>query len=214
MISNLFPSFRPKFHYLSLVLLAALFFFIRLPDVGEGKIEPGFAALKFPHVALGMLAIFMYVGGEVAVGSSIINFLGQPEVAGLTQLQASGYVSLFWFGMLIGRFMGAVELSDLSPRAKQLLLAAIPLIGGAIVVALRGWATARMYLPALLLCWLLFQGGKGLAGRTLMIFSVTVCALLATAIIAGGKLAMWSVIGVGLFTSIGWSNTFSLAIEE
>jgi FHS family L-fucose permease-like MFS transporter len=195
------------------VLLAALFFFIHLPDVGEGKIEPGFAALKFPHVALGMLAIFMYVGGEVAVGSSIINFLGQPEVAGLTQLQASGYVSLFWFGMLIGRFMGAVELSDLSPRAKQLLLAAIPLIGGAIVVAIRGWATARMYLPALLLCWLLFQGGKGLASRTLLIFSLTVCALLATAIFAGGKLAMWSVIGVGLFTSIGWSNTFSLAIE-
>jgi FHS family L-fucose permease-like MFS transporter len=195
------------------VLLAALFFFIRLPDVGEGKIEPGFAALKFPHVALGMLAIFMYVGGEVAVGSSIINFLGQPEVAGLTQLQASGYVSLFWFGMLIGRFMGAVELSELSPRSKQLLLAAIPLIGGTILVAIRGWATAQMYLPSLLLCWLLFQGGKGLAGRTLMIFSLTVCALLATATIAGGKLAMWSVIGVGLFTSIGWSNTFSLAIE-
>ncbi len=200
--------------FIVFVLLAALFFFIRLPDVGEGKIEPGFAALRFPHVTLGMLAIFMYVGGEVSVGSSIINFLGQREVAGLSQLEASGYVSLFWFGMLIGRFMGAVELGELSPRAKQLLLAAIPLIGGAVLVAIRGWATARIYLPALLLCWLLFQGGKGLAGRTLMIFSLTVCALLATAIIAGGgQLAMWSVIGVGLFTSIGWSNTFSLAIE-
>jgi FHS family L-fucose permease-like MFS transporter len=195
------------------VLLAALFFFIRLPDVGEGKIEPGFAALRFPHVALGMLAIFMYVGGEVAVGSSIINFLGQREVAGLTQLEASGYVSLFWFGMLLGRFMGAVELGELSPRSKRLLLAAIPILGGAILVAIRGWATARMYLPLLLLCWLLFQGGKALAGRTLMLFSITVCALLATATIAGGKLAMWCVIGIGLFTSIGWSNTFSLAIE-
>jgi MFS transporter, FHS family, L-fucose permease len=195
------------------VLLAAIFFFIRLPDVGEGKIEPGFAALKFPHVTLGMLAIFMYVGGEVAVGSSIINFLGQPEVAGLSQLEASGYVSLFWFGMLIGRFMGAVELSELSPRTKQLLLAAIPLLGGAILVTIRGWATARMYLPLLLLCWLLFLGGKALAGRTLMIFSLAVVVLLATAIIAGGQLAMWCVIGVGLFTSIGWSNTFSLAIE-
>jgi FHS family L-fucose permease-like MFS transporter len=195
------------------VLLAAIFFFVRLPDVGDGKIEPGFAALKFPHVTLGALAIFMYVGGEVAVGSSIINFLGQPEVAGLTQLQASGYVSLFWFGMLLGRFMGAVELSDLSPRTKQILLAAIPLLGGAILVALRGWATTRMYLPLLLLCWLLFLGGKALAGRTLTIFSLAVVGLLATALIAGGQLAMWCVIGVGLFTSIGWSNTFSLAIE-
>ncbi|HEX8898914.1 MAG TPA: hypothetical protein VF751_09470, partial [Chthoniobacterales bacterium] len=126
---------------------------------------------------------------------------------------ASGYVSLFWFGMLIGRFMGAVELSDLAPRTKQLLLAAIPAAAGIILVAIRGWGTARFYLPLLLLCWLLFQVGKSLAGRTLMIFSLTVVALLTVAIIAGGRLAMWCIIGVGLFTSIGWSNTFSLAIE-
>lgn len=195
------------------VLLAAIFFFIRLPDVGEGKVERGFAALKFPHVALGMLAIFMYVGGEVAVGSSIISFLAQPSVAGLSQLEASGYVSLFWFGMLIGRFMGAVELSDLAARTKQLLLAAIPLVAAVVLVAVRGWHTARIYLPLLLLCWLLFQAGKSRPGRTLMIFSLTVVLLLTVAIVAGGKLAMWCIIGVGLFTSIGWSNTFSLAIE-
>ena len=199
--------------FLVFVLLAVIFFFVRLPDVGAGKVEPGFAALKFPHVDLGMLAIFMYVGGEVAVGSSIINFLGQPGVAGLTQLQASGYVSLFWFGMLIGRFMGAVELSELAPRTKQFLLAAIPVAAGVVVVALRGWSTARFYLPLLILCWFVFQSGKSLAGRTLMIFSLTVVTLLAVSIVAGGKLAMWCIIGVGLFTSIGWSNTFSLAIE-
>jgi MFS transporter, FHS family, L-fucose permease len=194
-------------------LLAAMFYFVRLPDIGEGKIEPGVAALKFPHVALGIVAIFMYVGGEVAVGSSIISFLGQSNVAGLSQLEASGYVSLFWFGMLIGRFMAAAELSELAPRTKQLLLAAIP--GAAFVVLLlaRGWSTVQMYLPFLVLCWLLFQAGKSLAGRTLMIFSLAVVALLATALVAGGKLAMWCVIGAGLFTSIGWSNTFSLAIE-
>jgi len=155
----------------------------------------------------------MYVGGEVAVGSSIINFLGQPAVAGLTQLQASGYVSLFWFGMLIGRFMGAVELSELAPRAKQLLLAAIPVVAGVILVALRGWDLARFYLPFLVLCYLLFQFGKSRAGRSLMIFCLTVVALLAVAIMVGGRLAMWCILGVGLFTSIGWSNTFSLAIE-
>ena len=65
----------------------------------------------------------------------------------------------------------------------------------------------------LALCWLLFQFGKSLAGRTLMIFSGTVVILLLTAIFVGGKTAMWCVVAVGLFTSIGWSNTFSLAIE-
>jgi len=63
------------------------------------------------------------------------------------------------------------------------------------------------------LCWLLFQFGKGMAGRTLAIFSATVVALLLIAILIGGKAAMWCVVAVGLFTSIGWSNTFSLALE-
>jgi FHS family L-fucose permease-like MFS transporter len=199
--------------FLVFLILAVIFFFVRLPDVNEGKTEPGFAALKFPHVDLGMIAIFMYVGGEVAVGSSIINFLGQPAVAGLSQLQASAYVSLFWFGMLIGRFMGATQLSDLAPGPKQLLLAGIPAIAGVLLVALRGWSIARFYLPLLFLCWLLFQIGGPRAGRTLMIFSLTVVAFLAVAIGAVGPIAMWCIIGVGLFTSVGWSNTFSLAIE-
>ena len=193
--------------------LAAIFFFVHLPHIGEGKIEPGFAALKFPHVALGVIAIFLYVGGEVAIGSSIINFLGQPTIASLTQLEASGYVSLFWGGMLIGRFMGAVELSDMAPKKKRLLLSAIPIAACLLLGAIRGWAIVLMYLPFLALCWILFQFGKSLAARTLMIFSLTVVALLVIAILTGGKLAMWCVVGAGLFTSIGWSNTFSLAIE-
>jgi FHS family L-fucose permease-like MFS transporter len=199
--------------FLVFTLLAAIFFFVRLPTIGEGKIEPGFAALRFPHVTLGMAAIFLYVGGEVAIGSSIINFLGQPNVAGLTQLQASGYVSLFWGGMLIGRFMGAVELSDLAPGKKRVLLSAIPIAACLLLGLIRGWALVLLYLPFVVLCWVLFQFGKSLAARTLMIFSLTVVALLLTAIVMGGKLAMWCVIGAGLFTSIGWSNTFSLAIE-
>jgi FHS family L-fucose permease-like MFS transporter len=195
------------------MILAVIFFFIHLPHVGEGKIERGAGALKYPHVILGILAIFMYVGGEVSVGSAIINFLGQPTVAGLSELEASKYVSLFWGGMLIGRFMGAVELSDLAPRNKKLLLAAFPIAGFLVLWAARGWGVVQMYLPFLALCWVLFQLGKSLAGRTLMMFSSMVVVLLATAILVGGKVAMWCVVGVGLFTSIGWSNTFSLAIE-
>ena len=71
-----------------------------------------------------------------------------------------------------------------------------------------------MYLPLLVLCWLLFQFGKGLAGRTLFIFSGTIVVLLAVAVLFGGKLAMWCIVGVGLFTSIGWPNIFSLALDR
>jgi FHS family L-fucose permease-like MFS transporter len=193
-------------------LIALVFFFLHLPHVGEGKIEAGLGALKYPHVVLGMLAIFMYVGGEVSVGSQIIKFLGQADVAGLTPLEASQYVSLFWGGMLIGRFMGAVQLGEMKPLPKQLVLAGIPLAAFIILGAWRGWDIVKNYLPLLALAWLLFQSGKALAGRTLFIFSTAIVVLLAAAMAAGGKISMWCVIGTGLFTSIGWPNIFSLAL--
>ena len=195
------------------ILLAVIFFFIHLPHIGEGKIEFGAGALKYPHVILGIIAIFMYVGGEVSVGSAIINFLHQPTVAGLDPVAASKYVSLYWGGLLIGRFMGAVELSDMKPANKQILLVCIPVAALAILLSINGWGTVLHYAPLVALCWLLFQFGKSQAGTTLMLFAMAAVTLLAVAIFAGGHLAMWCILGIGLFTSIGWSNTFSLAIE-
>jgi MFS transporter, FHS family, L-fucose permease len=220
------------------LVLAAVFFFIHLPHVGEGKVEPGAGALKYPHVVLGVIGIFMYVGGEVSVGSAIINFLHDPSVAGFTEVEASKYVAIYWGGLMIGRFMGAVELSEMKKMRKQILLVIIPLLAylllwvakSAPLDAIQGgsnapvfqlwkdqfvqnWDVFRWYLPFVGLCWLLFQFGKGMAGRTLAIFSATVVALLLIAILIGGKTAMWCVVAVGLFTSIGWSNTFSLALE-
>lgn len=208
------------------VVLAGVFFVIRLPHIGEGKVEAGMGALKYPHVILGVLAIFMYVGGEVSVGSAIINFLAQPSVAGLDPVEASKYVSLFWGGMLIGRFMGAVELSEMKKINKRIMLVVIPILCFLAFWVLRswnsdqhqfdfvaGWAIIKNYLPLLGLCWVLFQFGKALAGRTLLIFGSTIVLLLAISMIQGGKLAMWCIVGIGLFTSIGWPNIFSLALE-
>jgi len=207
--------------------LAGIFSLIKLPHVGEGKIEAGMGALKYPHVQLGVLAIFMYVGGEVAIGSTIISFLGQPSVAGLDTVEASKYVSLFWGGMLIGRFMGAVELSEMRKFNKQLFMLGIPLIGFGVLLLSRswdadnrqfdfayGWGMVRNYVPLLALCWALFQFGKALAGRTLLIFGTTIVVLLAVSMVEGGKLAMWCIVSVGLFTSIGWPNIFSLALDR
>src|SRR5208283_4033173 len=69
------------------MILAVFFWLARLPHVGEGRVEPGIGSLKYPHVALGVVAIFMYVGGEVSVGSAIINYLGQPDVAAMPAIE-------------------------------------------------------------------------------------------------------------------------------
>jgi len=220
------------------VVLAAIFFFIHLPHIGEGRIERGAGALRYPHVRLGILAIFAYVGGEVAVGSAIINFLALPEVAGLKEVAASKYVAIYWGGLMIGRFMGAVELGEMPKARKQTLMIIIPAVAFLFLWTAKScpieflqnhsfgeflrlwgtqfqdnWSVFRNYLPFVGLCWLLFQFGKALAGRTLTIFSLAVVVLLAAAILARGQLALWCVVAVGLFSSIGWSNTFSLAIE-
>lgn len=220
------------------VALAVVFFFIHLPHIGEGKIEKGGGALRYPHVKLGILAIFAYVGAEVAVGSAIISFLALPEIAGFKEVEASKYVAIFWGGLMIGRFMGAVELSEMRNERKQVLMIIIPLVAFLFLWAAKScpiqylqshsfgefaslwaqqfqqdWSVFRNYLPFIGLCWLLFRLGQALAGRTLTIFALTAVALLAIAILVGGKLAMWCVVAVGLFSSIGWSNTFSLAIE-
>ena len=178
---------------IAFLILAAIFFMIHLPHVGEGKVEPGAGALRYPHVVLGVLAIFMYVGGEVSIGSSIINFLGQKNVASMSAIDAKNYVSLFWGGMLIGRFMGAIELSEMQKAKKQLFLVVVPLLaylflwtaisapldamhGGSSFGAVLGlwetnfvnnWSMFKIYLPLVALCWLLFQFGRALPGRTL-----------------------------------------------
>ena len=181
-----------------LILVALVVFLIHLPHVGEGKVEAGIGALKYPHVVLGVLAIFMYVGGEVSIGSAIINYLGQPNVAAMSAIDASKYVSLFWGGMLIGRFMASVELSEMKTANKQILprgYLSSPdfyCFGHCVV----GTPTrinsilppAGQLLKIICHCSCCFAGccftlRKALAGRTLIIFCATIGALLIAAMI-------------------------------
>jgi MFS transporter, FHS family, L-fucose permease len=70
---------------------------------------------KHSHLVLGAVAIFMYVGGEVAIGSYLVNLLAQPDVAGLQENVAARYVSLYWGGAMVGRFIGAAVLRKVKP---------------------------------------------------------------------------------------------------
>ena len=67
------------------------------------------------HLVLGALGIFAYVGGEVAIGSFMVNFLGEPRVASLPAEVAGKYLSLYWGGAMVGRFIGAALMVRLHP---------------------------------------------------------------------------------------------------
>jgi FHS family L-fucose permease-like MFS transporter len=103
----------------ALLVLAILFALARLPkivDAEDSSVQGGFSeVLKHRHLALGAVAIFLYVGGEVSIGSFLINFLGDPKVASLSAADAAHYVSFYWGGAMIGRFIGFAVMRTISP---------------------------------------------------------------------------------------------------
>jgi FHS family L-fucose permease-like MFS transporter len=107
---------------------------VQLPDViekGGAKSASDGSAWRFNHLRLGALAIFFYVGAEVAIGSVMINFLGQPSMGGLSHEAAARYVSFYWGGAMVGRFIGFVALKKI--RAQR-ALAFVSLIASFLVI--------------------------------------------------------------------------------
>jgi len=87
-----------------------------LPDIEEGHgISAGDSIWKRRHLVMGALAIFLYVGGEVSIGSFLVNYFSQPDIGGLTERAAAGYVSFYWGGAMVGRFIGSAVLRRMSP---------------------------------------------------------------------------------------------------
>ncbi|MFO7938961.1 MAG: sugar MFS transporter [Bacteroidales bacterium] len=196
-------------------LLAILVKMSDLPRFfNEEDVDAGAGALKYRHLVLGMIAIFMYVGSEVGIGSIMISFLGLESIAGLPEAEASVYVSFYWGGLMIGRFMGAVSLSGMKANLKYGLMLLVPVIAFLVIGYFKAWDVALIYGIFLVLNYIAFVGGKSLAARTLFIFALIAVALLTVALFNTGLVAMWAVIGVGIFNSIMWSNIFTLAIAK
>ena len=116
------------------VLLAGLFAKIKLPvlsidtssvvDSTRTADAAGKGVWSFPQLRFGVLAIFVYVGGEVAIGSFLINYLGDAAIAGLSEVDAAGYVSYYWGGAMVGRFIGTFTTRAFAP-GKVLALHAV-----------------------------------------------------------------------------------------
>ena len=104
----------------ALALLAVLFAVAKLPkishaDDGKPAVDGKGGAMAYRHLVLGAVAIFLYVGAEVSIGSFLINFLGEGNIAGLSHADAAQYVSLYWGGALVGRFIGFAVMRYVSP---------------------------------------------------------------------------------------------------
>jgi FHS family L-fucose permease-like MFS transporter len=108
----------------ALAVLALAFAAARLPkivhaaddvDSANGNPAGRGGALAHRHLLWGALAIFLYVGGEVSIGSFLVSFLGDVKVAAMPAATAAKYVSLYWFGAMVGRFIGFAVMRRVSP---------------------------------------------------------------------------------------------------
>lgn len=123
---------------ISLLVLALIFVFLKLPEMGKQAHEPFSLAKvwKYNHLKLGAIGIFLYVGAEVSIGSFLVSFMQEPHIAGLTESKAASYITYYWGGAMVGRFIGAAVMQYISGN-KVLTFNAIMVIllmGVAVVV--------------------------------------------------------------------------------
>jgi FHS family L-fucose permease-like MFS transporter len=203
-------------------LLAALIFkYSSIPDRinNGGDAEEGAGSIletiKYPQVYLGMIAIFVYVGVEVATASNLPEFMKQK--LGTQESDVAPYVSLFWASLMIGRWTSASGAFDLKESTKIKLSLLLPFIAFGIfafVNVLSGQSIDQFY-PYLLIVITLVAAdaiSEGKPARQLLIYSILGSVALLIGILSSGMISVLAFISVGLFCSTLWPCIFTLGI--
>lgn len=104
-----------------LFALAVFIFLFRLPavtdasDKNQARQYGLFEPLRHRHVLLGVLGLFFYVGAEVSIGSVLVNYLSMPDIGAMSAQTATRYVSAYWTGAMVGRFIGSAMMLRIDP---------------------------------------------------------------------------------------------------
>jgi len=120
----------------ALVILAIAIGSFKLPRIEHAQHKVGEkvndSIWKHPNLIFGAIAIFVYVGAEVSIGSFLVNYFNQPEIGGLTEKAAANLVAFYWGGAMVGRFIG----SGLLQRIKTGYLLGLCAVCAAALVAI------------------------------------------------------------------------------
>jgi FHS family L-fucose permease-like MFS transporter len=216
-------------HKRMILLLIALFGVIGsiwYANSSASKNEEGWGAMKYPQLVLGMLAIFMYVGVEVTVGSNLgellkqavddsnLNSLGLPV---LNDAQLAPFISLYWGGLMIGRWVGAITVFSPSKGLKKALLIIVPYIAFGVILLVNFGKYSTNEILLFCVCIAIQIAGFFLAKdkpvATLKIFSALGVIGMLIGVFASGQLALFALLSGGLFCSIMWPCLFSLGIS-
>lgn len=209
------------------IALLAVIAAVVIANSSATKKPEGWGAMKYPQLVLGMLAIFTYVGVEVTVGSNLGELLKQEfENSGLNALglpvlndsQLGSYISLYWGGLMIGRWVGAITVFNPSKGLKKALLIIIPYVAFGVIVLVNSikYSFSSDEILFFAVCIAVQIGGFFLAKdnpvQTLKIFSLLGIIAMLIGLFASGNVALFAFLSGGLFCSIMWPCIFTLSI--
>ena len=193
------------------LVIAIAVYLLKLPTIptqGEEKKS----IWKYPHVILGALGIFFYVGAEVGSAAMLQRYF--QEALDMAQSEAAKMIALYWGGAMVGRFYGSFMLSNVEKSKKYLYTV--------LVVALAlfvGWFVRKEITDGLIFAgiavvnYLAMQLGRGNASRSLAVFGILAALLLIVVMSANSSIILWLGLSIGFFNSIMFPNIFALGVD-
>lgn len=184
----------------------------------KGKSEKEhWGAMQYPQLTLGMLAIFVYVGVEVAIGSNLGELLKKDSFGGYESSEIAPFIAMFWGSLMIGRWAGAINAFDISSLTKNILRFFVPLIAFLVVLALTsasGYDVSPLYWY--ILCVFIqiaaFYLTNDKPALTLGVFGMLGVTSIMVGLMTSGTIAIYAFLSAGLFCSIMWPCIFSLSL--
>ena len=190
------------------------------------KKPDGWGAMKYPQLVLGMLAIFTYVGVEVTIQSNLgellksvadkVNNLNPLGLKVMNDAEIAPFISLYWGGLMIGRWVGAIAVFNPSKGLKKWLLILVPYITFGVILLVNFGKYSGSDILLFSICVAVQIGGFFLAKdnpiTTLKIFSLLGVIGMIIGVFASGQLALFALLSGGLFCSIMWPCLFTLSI--
>lgn len=201
----------------------------------EEKINLKGSALQFKQMKLGMIAVFCYVGAEVAIGSKLIEYLELPSKGALSKGVAATYVGVYWGGAMIGRLTNAITSNPDKNLMKKVIQGSITILGLFLFLvlcisisnhinsettqgyslltyenALIGLFPLVIFIGIQFATMLIFRNSSS---RLLMVFALINAILLVLVYYFENINAVWCLVSIGLFNSIMWPNIFTLSIS-
>ncbi len=208
---------KTRFTWL-LLALGVVVFGLPLINFLSSRKKEGWGAMQFPQLIFGMIAIFVYVGVEVAIGSNLGELLKQPEFGGYEASAIAPFIAMYWGSLMIGRWTGAIAALSFSDVIKSRLKLIIPFVAFAVVLLLTYLAGHKvemlfLYIVCVAVQMLVAYLSQDKPAKTLIYFSIFGLVAMFVGLHTIGIVSIFAFLTGGLACSIMWPSIFSLAIN-